>query len=346
MNSDRSATTHETFEDQRRREKDERMQALPHDDGRGRTAESPSDIPKAGWKDILKRSIAQIQGDHLPLISAGVAFFFLLGLFPGLAAMVSIYGWLADPVTVAGHVDEIAKVLPGEAADIIHEQIDSLASANSGAGWGAVIGVLLAIWAGSKAMKGMVEALNIAYNEKEDRGLIKKQLVYLGLTLGAVLVGIVSILLIAIVPAVVDFLPIPDGAKSALIWLRWPLLLLIGMTSIAAVYRYGPARAKPEWRWVSWGAGAATILWLLASALFSVYVTNFGNYNETYGSLGAVVVLMMWLYLTAFLILMGAEVDAEMELQTVHDTTNGEGEGDKPMGSRNAYVADNVASSP
>jgi len=335
----------ETFEEKRHRERLEQSESHPEsvsDGGRGRTAERPSEIPKPGWKDIMKRSFAQIKGDHLPLVAAGVAFFFLLGLFPGLAAMVSIYGWLADPATVARHVDELAKVLPADAADIVHNQIEQIAGEDSGAGWGALFGVILALWAGSKAMKGMVQALNIAYNEDETRGLIKKQAVYLGLTLGAVLVGVVSIFLIAIIPVIANYLPLPDWGIQALIWLRWPVLLLIGISGIAAIYRYGPARRKPEWKWVTWGAGGATVLWLIASALFSFYVSNFGNFNEVYGSLGAVVILMLWLYLTAFLILMGAEVDSEMEHQTKHDTTGS----DRPIGSRDAFVADHVARTP
>jgi membrane protein len=230
-------------------------------------------------------------------------------------------------------------VLPAEVAGIVHTQIEDLAADATAAGWGAVISVLLAVWAGSKAMKGMVQALNIAYNQKETRGMLKQQVTYLSLTLLAVFIGLVSILLIAIVPAVVDFLPIPDWGRQTLVWMRWPLLLLVGIVGLATIYRYGPSRARAEWKWVSWGAGGATVLWLIASALFSLYVSSFGNFNETYGSLGAVVVLMMWLYLTAFLILLGAEVDSEAELQTKHDTTGG----DDAMGSRGAYVADNVA---
>lgn len=335
----------ETFQERRNREREEQYVGEPQADAddRGRNAGSPSEIPACGWWDIAKRSAKQIEGDHLPLISAGVAFFFLLGLFPGLAAIISIYGWLADPATVSEHIDQLSGVLPAEAAEIIHNQAEQLASAETAAGWGAIVGVLLALWAGSKAMKGMVEALNIAYNERESRGLIKKQSVYLTLTLGAVLVGLLSILLIAIAPALVNFLPLPDWGKQAVMWLRWPVLLFFGMTGIAAIYRYGPAREKAKWRWVSWGAGLATILWLVASALFSLYVSSFGNFNEAYGSLGAVVVLMMWLYLTAFLILMGAEVDAELELQTQRDSTAGK---EAPMGDRGAFAADHAARHP
>lgn len=309
-------------------------------DARGRDARSPGEIPARGWFEVLKRTAAEINRDHLPLISAGVGFFFLLGLFPALAAMVSIYGWLADPTTVTAHLDQIARVLPQEAASIIHSQAEKLAAQDSTAGWGAVVGVFLALWAGSKAMKGMVEALNIAYKQDESRGLVKKQAVYLGLTFLAVLVGVLSIILIAVAPVVVDFLPLAEWGKQVIVWLRWPILLILGMTAIAAIYRYGPSRRQAEWRWVSWGAGAATVLWLAASALFSLYVTSFGNFNETYGSFGAVVVLMLWLYLTAFFILIGAELDAELEHQTAHDTTVGD---DKPIGTRDAYVADHVA---
>lgn len=305
----------------------------------GHRADSPKEVPARGWAQVLKRSVAQIKADHLPLVAAGVAFFFLLGLFPGLAAIISIYGWLADPQTVARHIEQLSGVLPEQAVNIVHNQAQQLAAEDAGAGWGALIGILLALWAGSKAMKGMVQALNIAYSEEEDRRFIKKQAVYLGLTLLTVISGVLAILLVAIAPAVVGFLPIPGWAEQLILWLRWPLLLLVGMSAIAAMYRYGPARAKAQWRWISWGAGGATVLWVIASTLFSLYVSKFGNFNETYGSLGAVVVLMLWLYLTAFLIIMGAEVDAELEHQTRHDTTTGE---EQPLGSRDAFVADNV----
>lgn len=334
-----------TFQDRRNRERQEQYADAPQAGGedRGRNASSPPKIPACGWFDVLKRSAKQIEGDHLPLISAGVAFFFLLGLFPGLAAIISIYGWLADPATVSDHINQLSSVLPPQAAEIIHNQASQLASAETAAGWGAIIGVVLALWAGSKAMKGTVDALNIAYSQRETRGLIKKQLVYLTLTLGVVLVGLLSILLIAIAPAIVNFLPLPEWGRQALLWLRWPVLLFFGMTGIAAIYRYGPSRKKAKWRWVSWGAGAATVLWLAASGLFSLYVSNFGNFNEIYGSLGAVVVLMMWLYLSAFLILIGAEVDAELELQTQRDTTAGK---EDPMGERGAFAADHAARNP
>jgi membrane protein len=306
----------------------------------GRDAESPHQIPARGWLAVLKRTAAEINHDHLPLISAGVGFFFLLGLFPALAAVVSIYGWLADPATVTGHLAQLAQVLPAEAAAIIGSQAEKLAARPSSAGWGALLGVFLALWAGSKAMKGMVDALNIAYKQDEARGLIKKQATYLGLTFLAVLAGVLSILLIAVAPVVVGFLPLPEWGRQAVVWLRWPVLLMLGMTAIAAIYRYGPSRRQAKWRWISWGAAAATLLWLAASALFSLYVSSFGNFNETYGSLGAVIVLMLWLYLTAFFILMGAELDAELEHQTARDTTVGQA---RPIGTRGAHVADHLA---
>jgi membrane protein len=336
----------ESFQERRQRERGEPYEDRPRQDGNdvyGHRASSPGEIPKRGWMEVLKRTARQIEGDHLPLISAGVAFFLLLGLFPSLAAMVSIYGWLADPATVAGHVDQISTMLPREAAAIIRSQIEKVAGAPTAAGWGAIIGVVLALWAGSKATKGIVEAMNIAYNQKEERGFIRKQLVYFSLTLAAVLAGLLSILMIAVIPAIVDFLPIPEVGKGLLVWLRWPALLALGMTIIALIYRFAPSRRKAKWRWVSWGAGTATVLWLVASALFSFYVSNFGNFNETYGSLGAVIILMMWLYLTSFLVLMGAELDAELELQTQRDTTTGE---EKEMGERGAFTADHVSGHP
>ena len=314
-----------------------------NDQARGRDAKSPNEIPAPGWKDVLKRTAAEINKDHLSLIASGVSFFLLLGLFPGLAALISIYGWVADPATIGGHINQLSAMLPKDAAEIINDQVKQVASSDAKAGVAAVVGVILALWAGSKAMKGLVEALNIAYGETEKRGFIKQQLIYVSLTLAAVVAGLAAILLIAGIPVIIGYLPIPEWGKNALIWARWPVLLVVAMVVIAAIYRYGPSRDKPEWKWVSWGAGAATILWLIASSLFSLYVSSFGNYNETYGSLGAVVVLMMWLYLTAFLILMGAELDTELELQTKHDTTEGY---DEPMGRRGAMAADHVAGEP
>ena len=290
-------------------------------DDSGRNAGSAPQITARTWLDISKRAVRQISGDHLPLISAGVAFFFLLGLFPGLAAIISIYGWIADPATVASHIEQLSGVMPPEAAAIIYKQAEKIAGEDVAAGWSAVISMLLALWAGSKAIRGMVEALNIAYKQRENRSLIKVHAVYLTLTLGVVLVGVVSILLIAIAPAVVNFLPLPEWAKATLMWLRWPVLLLLGMSAIASIYHFGPVREKTKWRWVSWGAGGATLLWLAVSALFSLYVSNFGNFNELYGSLGAVVILMLWLYLTAFLILIGAKVDALLELKKPPSTS-------------------------
>lgn len=341
MNSDHNPPE-ATSEDRRLRERGQEYQSVPRSengDSRGHDATSPRNIPARGWLDVAKRTGRQIDGDHLTLVSAGVAFFLLLGLFPGLAAIISMYGWLADPATVGSHIDQLSSMLPREAAAIIRDQVKQLASAETAAGWGAIIGLVLAVWAGSKAMKGMVEALNIAYNERESRGFIKQQFVYLSLTFISVVAGLFAILLIAVVPVVVNYLPLPEWGKQVLIWLRWPVLLFLGMTLITTIYRYGPSRRMAKWRWVSWGAGAATILWLITSALFSLYVSNFGNYNEVYGSLGAVVILMMWLYLTAFLVLMGAEIDCELELQTQRDTTEGE---EKPMGSRGAFAADHV----
>ena len=266
-----------------------------------------------GGLGLLRRTAARMASDHLPLLAAGVAFFLLLGLFPGLAALIAIYGWLADPVMLAGQLGELFALIPVQAAEVILRQAGDLAHADAGLGWGAFFGMLVALWASSRAMKGVVDGLNIAHARKEMRGFVHRRLIYLTLTVAVVLAGLVSLLLIALIPVVVNFLPISSGLRGGLLWLRWPVLLGIGMTVLAAIYSYGPARPQPQWRWGSWGACVATLLWLLASGLFSLYVSNFGNFNKTYGSLGAAVVLLLWLYLTAFLLLTGAEIDAEIE---------------------------------
>lgn len=272
-------------------------------------------VRASGTWDVLQRTASKVALDHLSLLSAGVAFFLLLGLFPGLAGLIAIYGFLADAESVASYFGGLSTLLPAEAAEVIQQQAVDLARAGAGLGWGAFFGMLFALWAGSKAMRCVVAALNIAYSQDETRGFFYKQFVYLTLTLAVWVAGLFSLLLIALIPVVVNFLAIPAWLRAGLLWSRWPVLLVIGMTVIAAIYRYGPAGVRPKWRFLSWGAGVATLLWLIASALFSLYVSNFANFDKTYGSLGAMVVLLMWLYITAFLLLIGAELDAQIALR-------------------------------
>lgn len=329
---------------QRTSAQDEAGQAVADESGRGRSARRPSDIPSRGWRDIALRIKDQLDRDNVSVVAAGVAFYTLLAIVPALAAVVSIYGLVADPADVQAQLESVSHLLPQEAQGIISEQVQRIAASSGGAlGLGAVAGLLLTLWSASKGMKTLITALNIVYDEQEQRGFIKLNLIALGLTLGAVVFLVVALGLIVALPAVLDSLGLGETLRSLVAWLRWPPLLLGVIVALALIYRYGPSRDPARWRWVNWGAVAATVLWLAGSVAFSIYVRNFGSYNETYGSLGAVVILLMWFYLTAYVVLLGAEINAEMEHQTARDTTRGPAQ---PRGQRGAYVADTVGEQP
>jgi len=307
--------------------------------GRGREAGTPSEIPKKGWKDILWRVWEEQSEDNIGMIAAGVAYYALLALFPAVAAMVSLYGLVADPASIEGQLEQLAGFLPGEALQIVRDQAHSVASAPSeGLGFGVAFGLLLTLWSASRGVNSLITALNVAYDEEEKRSFFKLAFLSLTLTIGALVFVIFTLAMVVAVPALLNILPLgPMAWVVALV--RWPILGAAIMFVLAVLYRYAPCRRKPQWRWVSWGAIAATALWLLGSIGFSIYVSNFGSYNETYGSVGAVVVLLLWLNLTSFAILIGAELNAEMEHQTARDTTDS---GGRPLGQRGALVADTV----
>ena len=311
------------------------------DRGRGRSAEKPTDIPKRGWLDILKRVGKQLSKDRISIISAGVAFYALLAIFPGLAALIAIYGLVFDPQQVVQQIDALGAMLPQEATDLVAGQLGDVASAGSGKlGIAAAVGILLALWSASAGVRTLMEALNVAYHEQEKRGFFRFYGTALLLTLGAVFAAIVAIGLIVAMPAVLSLLGLSDFAEILIGIGQFVLLAALMIFGLSVVYRFGPSRDEARWSWVTPGAIAATLLWVIGSALFAVYVRSFASYNETYGSLGAVVILLMWFLLTAYAILIGAELNGEMERQTEKDTTEGE---DKPMGSRGAYAADTVA---
>jgi membrane protein len=316
----------------------------PRDPGRGRAARKPSHIPARGWRDILWRVWSEMGKDNLSIVSAGIAFYAMLSLFPALAAALSLYGLIADPVTVERQLAELAGLLPEGARTIITDQLSAIArQPRSSLSFGAILGIAFALWSASAAIRTLMDALNVVYDEKERRSFVRFYATALGLTLGGIVWIIVAISLVAALPAALNLIGLPAGLETALRYLRWPLLAIAVMAGLAALYRYGPSREQPQWRWVSWGAVVATLLWLVASAGFSYYVSNFGSYNETYGALGAVIVLLMWLYITAYIVLIGGELNAEMEHQTAEDTTD---RGGAPLGARGAYVADTVGAVP
>jgi membrane protein len=283
-------------------------------DAHGREASRPREIPSRGWLDIAKRVKRQIKQDKLSIIAAGVAFYGLMAVFPGLVALVGIYGLVADPAQVESHAQMLSGILPPQAAEVIMGQLHDLVSTDRAAlGVGAIVGIVLALWSASSAVRTLMEALNVAYNEEESRGFIRFYGTALFLTFGAVLAIIVAIALVVALPAVLNLLGLSSIVDLIARIASWPILALLAIVGFAVVYRYGPSRRSPRWRWVSWGAAVAVALWIVGSALFSLYVTRFGNYNETYGAAGAVVILLMWFLLSSYAILIGAEINSEIE---------------------------------
>ena len=308
--------------------------------GRGRWADSPSEIPKRGWRDVLLRVKEQIGEDNVSLTAAGVAYGWLLAIFPLFGSLMAIYGLIADPVQVQEQVEGLFGLLSSEVVDTLHDQLTKLTQKSGAAlGFGALFGILFSLWSANSGTKAMITALNIVYGEKEKRSFFKLNVVSLTLTVGMVLTVVIALLLMVVLPVSFRVFGMEESTKTALNILRWPALAVGFMFGLAVLYRYAPSREKPQWRWVSWGSVLATVLWIIASAAFAIYVGNFGNYDETYGSIGAVIILMMWFYITAFIILLGAELNAELEHQTVKDSTT---DAPLPMGLRGAHMADTL----
>jgi len=315
----------------------------PATGSRGRAADSPQVIPEQGWRDILTRVKKQVRDDKVPLLSAGVAFYAMLSLFPALIALVSIYGLVAEPDDVRAQVNNLASIIPEGSRTLVTDQLTTLTStAGSSLSLGVGLGILTALWSASSGMKALITGINVAYDEPESRRFLKLRGLALLLTLGAILTMAIALGVIVVLPVLIDHVFGPIGGTIVGI-LRWPFLALLLVVGLAAVYRLAPDRDDPKWQWVSWGSVVATVLWVAGSMGFSVYASHFGNYSKTYGSLGAVIILLFWLFLSAFVVLVGAELNAEMELQTRKDTTRGP---DKPMGERDAHAADHVAETP
>ncbi|HEY9218268.1 MAG TPA: YihY/virulence factor BrkB family protein, partial [Phenylobacterium sp.] len=307
--------------------------------GRGRDADKPSEIPARGWKDIIWRAAKEYADDDVASWARSIAFSGILALFPAMGAFVAIYGLFADVETARTHLAALTGVIPADAATFIGDQMVRIAAANdTGLGLTFVIGILLSLWSANAGMKALFKGLNIAYDEKEERGFIKLNLITLAFTVGAVVFVSVAMAAVVGVPIAMEAMGLGGGAQ-VLALLRWPVLVLLVMGGLAMLYRYGPSRDEPKWRWVTWGSAAAAVLWLVGSALFSWYLSNIGDYNKTYGSLGTVFGFMMWLWLSAVVVLFGAELNAEIEHQTAKDTTEG---APKPMGARRAEMADTV----
>jgi membrane protein len=307
---------------------------------RGRSADSPGEIPARGWLDILKRTFVQFSKARILLVAAGVTFYLLLAMVPALAVFLSLYGLFFAAEDVGQHIQLLAGIMPEGTLELIRGEATRIVEQGGGAlSATLIIGLLISLWSANAGMKAIIEGLNVAYGEREKRSFLYLNLQSLALTLGAMAALLVIIAGLAIVPLVLAAVA-PGPAVAALVTIgRWPLLLAMVITGMALLYRFGPSRDMPEWRWISWGSAVAAIVWLVGSMLFSWYVANFGEYNATYGSLGAVIALLTWLWLSTTVVLLGAQLNAEIEHQTGRDTTVGP---DRPMGARGARVADTL----
>jgi membrane protein len=319
------------------------LRAADAKQNRGRSAETPVQIPLPGWKDIAVRTYFEVNNNNIFLVAGGVTYALLLALFPALAALVAIYGLLLDPTQVEQQIESLYAVLPKESAQMIGTQLHSLVEASSKSlGISAIVALLFAFWSASRGMSGLISALNIAYNQQETRSFFRFNGMAFLFTFAGLIGGTVIIAFVGVVPAVVQFLGLGAILKWLILIVQWPVLIGVVLMSLAILYRYAPNRRMAQWKWVSPGAAIATLLWLLASIGFSVYVANFNSYNATYGSLGGVVILLTWLYLSSFVALLGAVINAQAERQTRADSTEPPA---KPMGSRGAYAADTLGES-
>lgn len=277
--------------------------------------------PQSGLWSILKRTAIRFNNDRLMTEAAGVTFYTLLALFPALATLISLYGLFADPVAIAGQLQAAQGIIPGGGIDIIKGQIDALtANGHQALGWSAVLGFLASVWSANAGIKSLFDALNIVYHEREKRSYITLTLICFCFTIGALVFLIAALTAIVVVPVVFTYLGLANEV-SLLGLLRWPALVVVLMLFLSLVYRYGPSRKRVRFQWVTWGSAFAAVAWLLVSIGFSYYVANFGSYNRTYGSLGAAIGFMTWIWISTMVMLLGGELNAEMEQRTGRPAT-------------------------
>jgi membrane protein len=308
--------------------------------GRGRGATNPIEIPWRGWSDVLWRTFEQLQEDRVLSIAAGVVFYGLLALFPAVTALVSLYGLFAQSSTIQDHLAFLTTLMPAAAVSIIDEQITRVVSkGNTQLGFNFFIGLGIALWSANAGMKALIDALNIVYEEEEKRGFFKLNLVALAFTLSAILALLFAIGAVVALPLLLDRIGLGRLTSLLIDYGRWPILTLGLLVGLAVLYRYGPSRREPKWKWVSVGSLVASVVWIVASAAFSLYLEKYAHYDATYGTLGAAIGVMIWMWMTTIVILLAAELNSEIEHQTAVDTTEGH---PKPLGAREATMADTV----
>jgi len=307
----------------------------------GRDATSPAQIPAKGWWNVLKRVATAFSDDRLMTEAAGVTFYALLALFPAIATLISLYGLFADPKSVSDQLQNLGGIVPGGGLDIIKDQVTSLTSKGSQAlGFSALFGLLTSLWSANQGIKSLFDALNVVYHEHEERSFIRRTLVSLSFTLGAIVFVLLALGAIVVVPVVLAYIGLDSVVHTLLAVARWPLMMVIVAVLLALIYRYGPDRRRARWQWVSWGSAFSAAGWILGSVAFSYYVANFGSYDKTYGSLGAAIGFMTWIWISTIIVLLGAELNSELERQTERDSTVGP---EKARGERGAAPADMVA---
>ncbi|HUG61648.1 MAG TPA: YihY/virulence factor BrkB family protein [Methylomirabilota bacterium] len=307
---------------------------------RGRGAERPTAIPAKGWKDVLYRVKDQIGDDRVTLVAAGVTFYILLALIPGLTALVSVYGLFSDPESVQSHLERFEGVIPGGGMEILGSQLERISGqASSTLGFAFAGSLAISMWSANAGVKAMFEAMNVAYNERESRGFIKLNLITLAFTLAGLVAVIVAMGLLVFLPPVLGSLGFGSMGQAISRVAGIAILAVLALAGLAALYRYGPSREEAEWRWITPGAIVTLVVWVIGSVLFTWYAANFGSYNATYGSLGSLIGFLFWIWISTNIVIIGAELNAELEHQTAMDTTEGDPE---PLGERGAHVADTV----
>src|SRR3982750_48200 len=308
--------------------------------GRGREARRPEEIPSRGWVDILWRVLGSIPQDRVAATAGGVAFFALLAVFPGLATLVSLYGLFADVTTMSRHLTLLTGILPGGVLDLLAQEMGRIASQSTHTlSTAFLVSVAIAFWSANSGVVALFDALNVIYKEREKRSLIRLYGTTFLFTLGAIGFGVAATAAVVAIPVILTFVGLSSFSDRLLSIARWPLLLILVVFGLALIYRYGPSRHEAKWRGGTRGSGGGGVLWMLGSMAFSWYVASFDSYNRTYGSLGAGVGFMTWMWLSIAIVLLGAELNSEMERQTARDTTKGQ---PKPIGAREAYAADTV----